>query len=197
MLSYEKRATDNAVSQIPNLFQCPTANCESAQIHESGDASPIVTCAKCNGRFCFTHRVAWHEDLTCAEYDAFLADPRGFRSRREIENERAERENREHRRLRRTQEEADSRVARGLLEEEQRGEERRRAEVRRREREERERAERERRREERRVMEERRRRMQIEAERKRREEQANLDTISRTTKNCPRCKWPIEKNHGW
>jgi hypothetical protein len=197
MQSYSNRATDNAVSQLENLFQCPAANCGSAQIHESGESSPIVTCAKCRRRFCFVHRVAWHEALTCADYDRFLANPRGFRSQLGLDNERVEHELKELQRRRRVQEDADRRVAQGMLEAEQRQEAERRAEAERKERDERERAERARAERERMAAEEQRRRMQMEVERKRREEQANLATISRTTKMCPQCKWPIEKNLGW
>jgi hypothetical protein len=172
-------------------------NCGSAQIHESGNTSPIVTCVDCGNRFCFRHRVAWHETLTCDEYDHFLADPREFRSQFELENERVERERAEEARRRRAQEEEDRRLAQSLLEADQQEEVQRRAEQEQREREKRERLERARLEEERQRKEEARRRMRLEAERKRREEQANIDTISRTTKNCPMCKWPIEKNLGW
>eukprot|EP00906_Rhabdomonas_costata_P004641 RCo006828 len=46
-----------------------SASCGSGQLHEGGDAAPIMTCHKCKGKTCFTHSVPWHTDLTCAAYE--------------------------------------------------------------------------------------------------------------------------------
>jgi hypothetical protein len=156
-----------------------------------------VTCVKCRRRFCFRHRVEWHETITCAEYDRFQANPQGFRSQFELENERAERERAAEAKRRREQEDSDQRLAQSLLAEDQREAARRQAERERQVRVQRERQEQALREAERQEAEEARRRMLQEAERKRTQELANLQTISRTTKNCPSCKWPIEKNQGW
>lgn len=195
--SYANRATDNAIDHIPNLFRCPDPKCNYGQLHDTGDASPIVTCYNCRKRFCFRHKVLWHKTLSCEEYDQFIASPHNFKSRFEMENEKADRQRETEARLRAEREERDRLYAQNLLDEEQREEARRQATRERQGRELRERRERERRDLERKQAEEAKRQMREDAEKKKREEEANLQTIDRTTKNCPRCKWPIEKNGGW
>jgi formylmethanofuran dehydrogenase subunit E len=133
--------------------------------------------------------VAWHENLSCDEYDALQADPVNFRSRFDLDNEEAEKAAA----ARRAQEDADRVYTQSLLAEEQRAaaEERERRERKRREeREERERKEREER--ERKAREAR----ELVARRKR-EDEASQNTVSSTTKPCPGCSAPIEKNQGW
>lgn len=41
----------------------------SGQIHENEGEEPMVTCIECGFRSCYTHRIPWHNGLTCAEYD--------------------------------------------------------------------------------------------------------------------------------
>lgn len=146
-----------------------------------------MTCRLCSHRSCFHHKVAWHENLTCDEYDALLADPANFRSRFDRENEAAEAAAE----ARRRQEDADRVFAQGLVAEERREREARE----RREKEERERRERERREREERERE--RREMREAAVRRKAEEEASVRTVGGTTKPCPGCKAPIEKNEGW
>lgn len=161
------------MAEAENFFWC-TSGCGSGQIHESGQDQPIVICLHCNHRSCFHHNVAWHQGLTCDEYDQLLADPDNFRSKLEIDNEAwaAAQE---------AQLEADRAMAQGLLEEERRVREMREL----REREERERT--------RKAIELAR---QIAARRKA-EEDMSRETVGRTTKPCPGCGWAIEKNDGW
>jgi len=40
-----------------------------------------MTCLQCGKQTCFQHRIPWHQDLTCGEYDALQADPDNFRFR--------------------------------------------------------------------------------------------------------------------
>ncbi|KAJ3536572.1 hypothetical protein NM208_g6661 [Fusarium decemcellulare] len=169
---YETLALRAAMSEADNFIWC-TSGCGSGQIHESGAAQPIVTCLHCNHRSCFHHNVAWHETLSCNEYDQLLADPDNFRSHLEIENEKWSE-------AQQAQLEADRAMAQGLLAEE-------RAELKRRE----ERARQEREQAERAAKLAR----QIAARRKREEEQSKA-TVNRTTKPCPGCGWAIEKNDG-
>ena len=152
-----------------------------------------MRCVRCGYKFCFRHQVGWHEQLSCDEYDAFLADPENFRSRLEIENEEAEQQQAAERSARRRQEEADRAYAQSLLDADQQEEARR------------ERAERERREEaERQKAEAERAARHLKAEQMRKvaaqrktEESLSQKTIRKTTKKCPGCSWPIEKNSGW
>ncbi|KAF5616259.1 RING finger Dorfin [Fusarium sp. NRRL 52700] len=82
---YEGQALRAAVADDEKFFWC-TSDCGSGQIHDSGSTQPIVVCIKCNHRSCFRHRVNWHEDLSCDEYDRLQEDPE-FRSYLELENE--------------------------------------------------------------------------------------------------------------
>ncbi|KAF4452480.1 hypothetical protein F53441_4685 [Fusarium austroafricanum] len=168
---YETIALRAAMSEAENFVWC-TSGCGSGQIHESGSAQPIVTCLYCNHRSCFHHNVAWHETLSCEEYDQLLADPDNFRSRLELENERWSE-------AQQAQLQADMAMAQGLFAEEQ--------EMRRRE----ERAHREREQAQKAAELAR----QIAARRKREEAKSNA-TVNRTTKPCGGCGWAIEKNRG-
>lgn len=161
------------MSEAENFVWC-TSGCGSGQIHESGSEQPIVICLHCRSRSCFHHRVAWHETLSCDEYDQLLADPDNFRSRLEIENEQWSE-------TQRAQLEADRAMAQNMLAEEQ-------AEMLRRE--ERARQEREQAQKAAQLI------RQIAARRKKEEEKSQA-TLTRTTKPCPGCGWAIEKNRGW
>lgn len=161
------------MSEAENFIWC-TSGCGSGQIHDSGSEQPIVTCLHCSHRSCFHHNVAWHQTLSCDEYDQLLADPENFRSNLEIENEKWSE-------AQRAQLEADRAMAQGLLAEDQ---------AERRRQEERERQEREQAQKAAKLA------RQIAARRKREEEQSRA-TVSQTTKPCPGCGWAIEKNRGW
>lgn len=184
------------MDQAPDFVWCPNG-CESGQVHEAGNAQPIVRCVKCAFKFCFRHQVSWHEQLSCEEYEEFREDPVNFRSRVGRENEEAERVRAAEEEARRQQEEADRRFAQTLLEAEQKEEARRQAERERIEREKREKVEREKREAERLAKQQAEEALRREAERKKMEESLSQQTVQRTTKQCPGCKWPIEKNNGW
>lgn len=137
--------------------------------------------------------------MSCAEYDAYLADPLHFTSAHQREQERALHERREAECVRRAGERVDR-----ILREQRRAaadgvrERRREAAAAREGRERRERAQREQVRyeEERaRVQAERRRRAE-EVERRKREEWQSETTVVQTTKACPRCRARIEKDEG-
>ncbi|KAH6848109.1 hypothetical protein B0I37DRAFT_415786 [Chaetomium sp. MPI-CAGE-AT-0009] len=181
---YQTLSFRSAISSSENFLWC-TSGCGYGQVHEGGASSPIVTCRLCAHRSCFHHKVAWHENLTCDEYDALLADPANFRSRFDMDNEEAE----QAAAARQAQEDADRVFAQGLLAEEQRVVAEERAAKERAKREEREAAERA-------ARETREREMREAAARKKLEEDASSRTVGSTTKPCPGCRSPIEKNEG-
>ncbi|KAK3904105.1 hypothetical protein C8A05DRAFT_13984 [Staphylotrichum tortipilum] len=185
---YQTLSFRTAISSSPNFIWC-TSGCGYGQVHESGLAQPIVTCRLCAHRSCFHHRVAWHENLTCGEYDSLNADPDNFRSRFEVENEAAERAAE----ARRAQEDADRVFAQGLVAAEKRAVEEEREEKERRRRRE---AERERERKEKENRARKDREMREAAVRRKKEEEASARTVKSVTKPCPGCKAPIQKNDG-
>jgi flagellar biosynthesis GTPase FlhF len=185
---YQTLSFRYALSEADNFIWC-TSGCGYGQVHDGGADSPIVICLLCSHRSCFSHRIAWHENLSCEEYDALQQDPTNFRSRFELENEAAEEEEQQ----RRVQEDADRVFAQSLVAEELRAEEVARHERAAREaREAREREERSR--EERRLATE---AMRAEVLRKKEDEERSAKMVAKTTKPCPGCGWAIEKNRGW
>lgn len=59
-----------SIAQVPEFRWCLRAGCDSGQIHEGGEESPIVTCRKCGEKMCYVHGVRWHEGQTCAAFQA-------------------------------------------------------------------------------------------------------------------------------
>ncbi|KAF7908178.1 uncharacterized protein EAF01_003933 [Botrytis porri] len=43
-------------------------SCDSGQIHTEPD-QPMMTCSTCGFKTCAAHKLPWHNDLTCAEFD--------------------------------------------------------------------------------------------------------------------------------
>ncbi|KAM0285772.1 hypothetical protein ACHAQH_001233 [Verticillium albo-atrum] len=173
--TYENLALRAAMHQADNFIWCP-GGCGSGQIHETGTEQPIVICLHCNSRSCFTHEVAWHDGLTCDEYDSLLADPENFRSHIEIENAAVEEEE-----SRRRAQDAADRALVGRLAAAQEAEERARLE---------------REKEARRKAAEAVEKARQAAARRKREDEQSVATMNRTTKKCPGCSWAIEKNSG-
>ncbi|TIC96986.1 E3 ubiquitin-protein ligase RNF19B [Colletotrichum higginsianum] len=161
---YEALALRAAMAEADTFIWC-TANCGSGQLHDMGGDRPLVTCLHCGQRSCFTHGIAWHENLSCDEYDALLRDPENFRSRIEMEHD----DEHDLAPARRALEDADRAVAQGLMAEQ-------RAEAR--EREAQERDEKERARKAVALA------RKVAARRKAEEEQSRA-TVSRTTRPCP------------
>jgi len=185
---YESLSFRSALSESENFLWC-TSGCGHGQVHEGGLEQPIVTCMLCNSRSCFYHKVAWHENMACSEYDAFLADPEKFRSLYDLQNEEAELEAE----ARRRQEEDDREYARKLMQEEQQAAVLERAKEEDRRRKEREAKEAAAKRERDKIGEEKKQA----AARRHAEDKLAQATILTTTKACPKCKAPIEKNRGW
>ncbi|TVY20580.1 Uncharacterized protein LARI1_G002539 [Lachnellula arida] len=70
---YDRNSVIAAFRHMPNFTYCLNAGCDSGQIHGGGDDQPIMTCTECQFKTCFTHKTAWHSDMTCSEYDEVLA----------------------------------------------------------------------------------------------------------------------------
>ncbi|KAI1210145.1 uncharacterized protein F4807DRAFT_467271 [Annulohypoxylon truncatum] len=162
-------------------------------MRKSVDPKPVVYCPKDNRQFCFRHRVPWHSDYTCDEYDAFLQDPEHFRSEAQKQRGIYRTQELSRKRSRQEYEEAEERFTQSLLREEEAAEARRRARQRRIE-------------EERRLAEERARLVEQERRaqealqhqaRLRNEETATNKSLHQLTKRCPSCGIRIQKNGGW
>lgn len=54
----------------PRYRKCLRTTCPVGQIHETGDAEPLMTCTQCGYRMCYVHSRPWHEGQTCSQYDA-------------------------------------------------------------------------------------------------------------------------------
>jgi hypothetical protein len=175
----------SAVGGDNNFVWC--RGCDFGQLHESGASQPIIRCLNCGSRSCFVHSTPWHERLTCKEYDEMLRDPDGFQTTRDEENEANDA-------ARRLQDEEDERLARELSHRDKRAEQDRQ---RQRHAEERKRARAEQEAEAaRKKLEQERAKWKEELKRRQREEQLSMAKVQATTKQCPGCQWPIEKNKG-
>lgn len=177
---YEALSFRSAVSSDENFVWCQ--NCDFGQLHASGDTQPIIRCLNCNFRSCFRHSVPWHHRLTCEEYDDMLEDPDNFQSAVDRDDETMEVS-------RRKQHDEDEAFARGLEEEQDRQKQIHVEQLRK------ARAEQEA------AADKLRMKLELQQERdalKKRvaDEKASLAKVKLTTKNCPGCKWPIEKNEG-
>lgn len=221
---YDQISLRKAVEEDKNFVWC--LKCNSGQLHKSGQSQPIVRCRACGFRSCFKHSIEWHDRLTCDEYDEMRRDPGGFQSVRDREEadmemamklqheedrilaqelvdcdrreeeERQRRRHEEQKRIERANQEAE--IARRQRE----------AEATRRLQQQQEEQTRQRIAEEKRALQARqeaaarqkaddeRAARQEAIKRQKREEAASLAKIQETTKSCPNCSWPIEKNDG-
>ncbi|KAL3458126.1 hypothetical protein BJX64DRAFT_234359 [Aspergillus heterothallicus] len=74
---YDKLSFRHAVSADKNFIWC--LECDFGQLHELGASQPQVRCLKCSAVSCFKHAIKWHDEFTCDEYDAVLWDPDSYR----------------------------------------------------------------------------------------------------------------------
>ncbi|KAI1082488.1 hypothetical protein F5B20DRAFT_597452 [Whalleya microplaca] len=137
-----------------------------------------------------THRVAWHHDHTCDEYDAFLADPQHFRSMAQLEKAAVQARDLENQRLDQQIRDAETRFHQSMMREEEAAEARRQERIKREHRLAQERAERE-------EAERRDREARQLATRLAAEEAETGRVFHRLSKPCPNCRIPIEKYEGW
>ena len=66
-----ERLMKRALADLDEFREC--TKCGVGQLHVGGVDQPIVTCAECGNKTCFAHKVAWHAELTCQQYDEELA----------------------------------------------------------------------------------------------------------------------------
>lgn len=59
----------DAQKDDPLFRRCLRSTCHGGQVHESGDAAPLMTCMFCEYKMCFTHQREWHAGQTCKEFD--------------------------------------------------------------------------------------------------------------------------------
>lgn len=211
---YERLSFRSAVSSDKNFVWCQ--QCDFGQLHEKGASEPIVRCLNCGFRSCFVHSGPWHSGFTCDEYNDMLKNPDQYQTARDRENFDLEM-------TRRLQEEQDSDAAREISGRDKRKEEERQrrrhneekekarvaqlmeAKIKRKEHQQAEKEERERVEELRRVEKAKRKQEKMRKEtqervlkeaRRQMENELSIQTMKQTTKQCPGCKWPIEKNKG-
>jgi len=132
--------------------------------------------------------------MTCEEYDQMLNDPDGFKSAIERDDEAAALAQKQ-------QQEADERMARELEQQDRQAEEgRQRAaheeELRKARAAQEAEAERKRERKRKEKEEQEKAKKREEIKRKKEQEALSLKLVNSTTKRCPGCQWPIEKNEG-
>lgn len=162
-------------------------NCDFGQLHDGGTSQPIIRCLNCGSRSCFRHSVPWHDRLTCEEYEEMLKDPDGFQSAIDKDDDAAAM-------VKRLQEQEDEMFARSLDQRDKRAEQDRQKQ---RHEEERRRARAAQQAEsERKKVEQERARQREELKRRAREDKLSVEKVHATTKPCPGCRWPIEKNEG-
>jgi hypothetical protein len=64
---YDTLVTRAALTKDPDFHFCLSAACGSGQMYET--ECPRFECVNCKTTSCLHHRVPWHADETCAEYD--------------------------------------------------------------------------------------------------------------------------------
>ncbi|CAF3470638.1 unnamed protein product [Rotaria sp. Silwood1] len=71
---YDLHLMYRQLEHMPEFLWC-AYNCGSGQLYETGSSNPAVTCKKCNRSTCFKHRVVWHTDMSCDQYDLLNNQP--------------------------------------------------------------------------------------------------------------------------
>ncbi|KAL5338310.1 hypothetical protein BJX70DRAFT_388699 [Aspergillus crustosus] len=75
---YDKLSLRQALTSDKNFIWC--LECDFGQLHEPGATQPQVCCLNCAAVSCFKHAIKWHDEFTCDEYDAVLWDPDSYKA---------------------------------------------------------------------------------------------------------------------
>ncbi|KAH8804543.1 hypothetical protein F5884DRAFT_754151 [Xylogone sp. PMI_703] len=182
---YDALSLRSVISADEKFVWC--TKCSFGQLHASGNKQPLMRCLQCGHRSCFRHSVPWHERLTCEQYESLLKDPENFNIGADVEDPSLEK-------LMKAQEENnDQLLAEELARQKQvHAVERQRAKRKQQEEAERKREELEKKKK----LENDRKKMIEDIKRRQKEDELSLQTVQATTKQCPNCQWPIEKNDG-
>ncbi|CAF3096959.1 unnamed protein product [Rotaria sp. Silwood2] len=80
---YDRYVLHRQLEQMDEFIWCSNVLCNVGQINEGGALNNIVTCFNCHQKTCFTHKIKWHDRLSCKELDMSM-DPIYESSRRWI-----------------------------------------------------------------------------------------------------------------
>lgn len=67
---YDKFICRNLVEQMEEFSWCSNPNCSMGQLNAGGNGQNIVTCLRCKHKTCFIHKVPWHQNMNCEEYES-------------------------------------------------------------------------------------------------------------------------------
>ncbi|KAL4972152.1 hypothetical protein BDW66DRAFT_9506 [Aspergillus desertorum] len=205
-IRYDRLSFRHAVNVDKNFIWC--LECDFGQLHEPGAEQPLVHCFNCSAQSCFKHAIKWHDGFTCDEYDAMLWDPDSYKAIRErnggstrpnveyLDKENMQRAKRKEQARQNKLHEAQKKAARKRQEEEaarvreeKKVLEQAQAEAtQRQEKEDEETIEEE-------VKDDFKEKIEM-LKRRMREVELSMKKVEETTKRCPGCQWPIEKNDG-
>ncbi|KAL2827555.1 hypothetical protein BDW59DRAFT_160198 [Aspergillus cavernicola] len=186
---YDRLSFRHAVSSDKNFIWC--LGCDFGQLHDQGASQPMVRCLNCSIVSCFKHSIKWHDGFTCDEYDAVLWDPDSYKTikAKNSNNTAAEPGYMSRGTMKRAKkiEETRQKKLHEVQKDATRLEQEKVAAQVRAERKE-EDAKKENKDDFREKLEMLKRRM--------REVELSVSMVEKTTKRCPGCQWPIEKNEG-
>ncbi|KAL4907137.1 hypothetical protein BDW74DRAFT_148637 [Aspergillus multicolor] len=206
---YDKLSFRHAVNADENFIWC--LECDFGQLHEPGADQPAVQCYNCAAESCFKHAIKWHDGFTCDEYDALLWDPDSYKSikaknegttahvrplrkitRYRLRNEEQSRQSQLHEAQKKTARKKQE-VEAARVREEKRLQAQAEAEAEAARLQEQDKSEEENYEEE--VKDDFKEKIEM-LKRRMREVELSVKTVENTTKRCPGCQWPIEKNSG-
>ncbi|CAB4381945.1 unnamed protein product [Rhizophagus irregularis] len=67
---YDELSYKHAIQKIPEFRWCQAFR-GSGQVHEGKD--PLFICEGCGAKSCYVHKVIWHEDQTCEQYEKSIS----------------------------------------------------------------------------------------------------------------------------